>query len=82
MIKYNKISIRILSVNKIKELREWFSDKIISETNCDISIGITPNDCTIDKNATIFYCKADTWYISHLDTKIIAKICIIRMSLN
>ena len=80
MIKLREIFTYGLSLNTIKELRKWFN-KPTNNSDCVISIG---TEADIDtKDAMIIHCSSAGWMPkSYLDTKIIAKICIIRMSLN
>ena len=79
MIKLRRIFTYGLSLNTIKELRKWFKPN--SKRDYVVSIGTEASINTED--GIIINCSSAGWIPeSHLDTEIIAKICIIRMSLN
>jgi len=81
MLKYREIVVYDLNWNTVLELRNHFSKAKTDEPDCNISIG---TEADIDtKDAINIYCDfAGYMPESHLDTKIIAKVAKIRMSLN
>ena len=78
-IKLSELFTEALNSITIKELRKWFKPN--SKRDYVVSIGTETSINTKD-GIIINYSSAGWIPESHLDTEIIAKICIIRMSLN